>query len=191
MLISLQKQQTFQSFSGQWRRTPPFSLIEYAPTVVTELRNVRFQNKVWLRLKIVWQLFENCLTLTSYTHLFWYMVFRTTTFRNLLWNSLSANKFYGWVHCLYLLFFCFALIPGENYVELLHMNWIRTKEKLNTEILTPLKRSTNKTLKNYWFLSNLVKNITYILLAFQKTSFYGTVNLFSLRLLVLIKIVYY
>ena len=26
-------------------------------------------------------------------------------------------------------FYCFALVPGENYVEFLHMNWIRRKKE--------------------------------------------------------------
>ena len=51
--------------------------------------------------------------------------------------------------------------PVSN--EVLWLSWIRRKEKLNIEILTPLKRSTNKTLKNYWFLPNLVKHHLYFI----------------------------
>ena len=54
LLINFQKQSKFFNHFNQRseREHPRSPLIGYAPAVVTELRNVRFQNKVWLQLKI-------------------------------------------------------------------------------------------------------------------------------------------
>ena len=142
LLINFQKQSKFFNHfnQGSEREHPRSPLIGYAPAVVTELRNVRFQNKVWLQLKIFWQnsyaalAFQRLDIWISYTYLlhtlmllYCILLFPTTILRNLLGNFLSAMKFYGCVHFLYVLFFCFALTPGENYVEP-HMNWIWKKE---------------------------------------------------------------
>ena len=172
MLINFQKQSKFFNHfnQGSEREHPHSPLIGYASAFVTELRNIRFQSKVWLQLKIFWQnsyaalAFQRLDKRISYTYLlhtlmllYGILVFPTTILRNLLWNFLSEMNFNGCVHFLYLLFFCFALTTGENYVEP-HMNWIWKKEKLNIKISTPLKHNTSKALKNYWFLWNIVKH---------------------------------